>query len=147
MVEKVLVVEDDDSKANEIIGFVKSINNNVNISRKESLNSALVDIVKNIYDLIILDMSLPTFDKNETENFKPFGGLMFLSEVKRKRYTFPVVIVTQYAAFGEGSNEKSIEQLDAKCKKEYPNYKEIIYFLDGTWKEKLKKYIEGVNND
>ncbi len=147
MLKHVLVVEDDDSKGNEIIGFVKSINNKVNICRKESLNSALLEVSKNQYDIVILDMSLPTFDKNESEHFKPFGGLMFLSEVKRKKYSFPVVIVTQYATFGEGVNENSIEQIDRKCKYDYPNYKEIIYFLDETWKEKLKKYLVGEKLD
>ena len=147
MTSKILVVEDDTLKGSQIINFAKSINNNIFITKKGALNSGLLELTRNAYDLIILDMSLPTFDNNESEHFQPYGGLLFLDEVKRKKYTIPVVIVTQYATFGEGKGETSLEQIDLKCRNKYPNFKEIIYYLDDNWKEKLKKYIIGEKND
>ena len=107
----------------------------------------LLELTKNEYDLVILDMSLPTFDNNESEHFQPYGGLLFLDEVKRKKYKVPVVIVTQYASFGEGKGEMTLEEINLNCREKYPNFKEIIYYLDETWKEKLKKYIAGEIND
>ncbi len=147
MINKVLVVEDDTLKSREIINFAKSINNNLSITHKASLNSGLFELTKNEYNLIILDMSLPTFDNNESEHFQPYGGLLFLDEVKRKKYKVPIVIVTQYASFGEGKTETTLEEIDYKCKNKYPNFKEIIYYLDENWQERLKKYIVGENND
>lgn len=141
MKKKILVVEDDVLKSTQIIGFIKSIMNEVDISKRESLNSALFEIAKNEYDLIVLDMSLPTFDNNEAENFQPYGGLLFLDEVKRKKYSFDVVIVTQYASFGEGVGEMTFQEIDDMCSEKYPNYKGIIYYLDDSWKKELEKYI------
>lgn len=149
MPKNILIVEDDALKSNQIMSFAKSVNNDILINRKESLNSGLLELLKNSYDLIILDMSLPTFDKNESEFFQPYGGLLFLDEVKRKKYTCPVVVVTQYATFGESSGEAEISfnEIDLECKNKYPNFKEIIYYLDESWKEKLKKYIVGEIDD
>ena len=81
MSKSILVIEDDAYKSDQIVRFAKSVDNDIYICKKESLNSALLEVSKNNYDLIVLDMSLPTFDKNETDNFKPYGGLLFLDEV------------------------------------------------------------------
>lgn len=147
MNKRILIVEDDIYKSNQIISFAKSINNNASITTKESLNSSLQEVAKAEYDLIILDMSLPTFENKDNENFQPYGGLLFLDEIKRKKYSFDVVILTQYATFGEGNRETTLMEIDSKCSEKYPNYREIIYFLDESWKEKLKKYITGEKND
>lgn len=147
MFNKILVVEDDALKGRQIVNFTKSINNNIIITQKGALNSGLLELTKNEYDLVILDMSLPTFDNNESEHFQPYGGLLFLDEVKRKKYKVPVVIVTQYASFGEGEGETTLEEIDLNCKNKYPNFKEIIYYLDDDWQEKLKTYIVGENDD
>ncbi len=147
MINKILVVEDDALKGRQIVNFTKSINNNIIITQKGALNSGLIELTKNEYDLVILDMSLPTFDNNESEHFQPYGGLLFLDEVKRKKYKVPVVIVTQYASFGEGEGETTLEEIDLNCKNKYPNFKEIIYYLDDDWQEKLKTYIVGENDD
>lgn len=147
MINKILVVEDDALKGRQIVNFTKSINNNIIITQKGALNSGLLELSKNEYDLVILDMSLPTFDNNESEHFQPYGGLLFLDEVKRKKYKVPIVIVTQYASFGEGEGETTLEEIDLNCKNKYPNFKEIIYYLDDDWQEKLKTYIVGENDD
>ncbi len=147
MINKILVVEDDVFKGRQIVNFTKSINNNIIITQKGALNSGLLELTKNEYDLVILDMSLPTFDNNESEHFQPYGGLLFLDEVKRKKYKVPIVIVTQYASFGEGEGETTLEEIDLNCKNKYPNFKEIIYYLDDDWQEKLKMYIVGENDD
>lgn len=147
MINKILIVEDDALKGRQIINFTKSINNNITITQKGALNSGLLELTKNEYDLVVLDMSLPTFDNNESEHFQPYGGLLFLDEVKRKKYKVPIVIVTQYASFGEGEGETTLEEIDLKCRNKYPNFKEIIYYLDDDWQKKLKRYIAGENDD
>lgn len=147
MTSRILIVEDDALKGRQIINYTKSINNNISITQKGALNSGLLELSRNEYDLIILDMSLPTFDNNESEHFQPYGGLLFLDEVKRKKYSVPVVIVTQYASFGEGTGETTLEEIDLTCRSKYQNFKEIIYYLDDNWREKLKKYIVGEKND
>jgi len=117
------------------------INNHIDITKKHSLNSAMIEISKNSFDVILLDMSLPTFDNNESEHFKPYGGLLLLDELKRKHHPSPVIIVTQYTKFGEGASEKTLDEIKEQCINKYPNFKELIYFLDASWKEEVKKHI------
>lgn len=143
MIKNVLIVEDDTYKEQQIVNYLKSKNNSIMITRNHSINSALRNVYKNNYDLIILDMSLPTFDTNEPEHFQPYGGLIFLDELKRLKSSIPVVILTQYARFGEGDTEISIETIDETCRKKYQNYKEILYFLNSDWENKIIKYIKG----
>ena len=147
MINKVLIVEDDAYKEEQIVNYLKSLNNNISITREHSLNSALFNIMRNMYEIILLDMSIPTFDTNEPEHFKPYGGLMFLDELKRIKSEIPVVIITQFSKFGEGKNEITFDQIKEKCSQKYANYKDTIYFKDNRWKEYLKGYIVEEKND
>lgn len=143
IINKVLLVEDDAFKENQIIKHLKMRNNKIQIVKKTSLNSAMREISANHFEIVFLDMSLPTFDNNESEHFKPYGGMLILDELKRKHSSIPVVIITQYTKFGEGSYEKTLDEISEQCKEKYPNFKEIIYFVSDTWKEKIDKYITG----
>lgn len=147
MINSILLVEDDTLKYGEITKFVQSINNNVKIVKKHSLNSALREIVQNSYEIILLDMSLPMFDSTDSDKFQPYGGLLFLDELKRKKINTPVVIITQYTKFGEGTGENTLEQIKDKCQKKYTNFKEIIYYLDSDWREQLGIFITEENHD
>lgn len=141
MINNILLVEDDAYKETQIVNYIKSINNSVSICKKNSINSSLAEITSKDFDLLLLDMSLPVFDTNEAEFFKPYGGLLVLDELKRLKKTIPVIIITQFSKFGEGNNEITLEQLKLQCSKKYNNFKSIIYFMDSEWKSSLWKVI------
>ena len=78
--KKILLVDDDDYKISNIKSFVeKQIQ--CDISVEKALNPGLKKLVKETFDLVLLDMSMPTFNISETNNFNSYGGLEFLKEM------------------------------------------------------------------
>lgn len=143
MISKLLIVDDDNYKTVNIEKLIASYNNSIEVSIERALNPGLLRIRNDSFDLIILDMSLPLFDKAESSNFNPFGGIKFLKEMKRKRIEIPTIIVTQYEIFGEGETRKTSEMIDIQCKEEFNNYYGLVIYssINNKWKERLLKLI------
>ena len=62
---RILLVEDDEHKMNDIIAYLNTINNNIEVSTARSVESGVQSAVDNPYDLILLDMTIPNFDITE----------------------------------------------------------------------------------
>jgi len=72
-------------------------------------------IMSKDFDLLVLDMSIPTFDTPDpsgANRHRPFGGKDILQELKRIQKKIPVVVMTQYSVFGEGRDNISLKELD-----------------------------------
>ncbi len=143
MINKLLIVDDDNYKTMNIKKLIANVNNNIEIIMEKALNPGLRRIRSEGFDIVILDMSLPLFDVSESSNFNAFGGISFLKEMRRRRITIPTIIVTQYEIFGEGKSQKTSETIDKQCKDEFENYRGIIIYSSGNnkWKEQLVKKI------
>lgn len=146
MINKVLIVDDDNYKAKNIKNLISNVNNNISIAIEEALNSGLRKIRTHNFDVVILDMSLPLFNTSESSNFNPFGGISFLKEMRRREIKTPVIIVTQYEIFGEDESQKTSEMLDEECKENFDNYKGIVIYSSSNnkWKEELVKMIGAI---
>lgn len=145
---KMLIVEDMDLKANAIKAFVESEYPSINIVRKESYNSSLQEIYSNYaeYDLILLDMTMSTFNVSEEDNGgmpEPLAGRQILDGMYLRDITTPVVVVTMYKSFaGVG-----IAEFDKDLRDEYSEiYQGYIFFVynSNDWKESLKQYLEKI---
>ena len=127
---KILLVEDVEGKANSIIRCIKEEFPECEVMTKSSYHSAAKEIFlhHNDFQLILLDMSMSTYDKNIEE----LGGVpeamagkrilegMFLREIETK-----VVVVTMYDRFG---GEK-LNELDKEFQKEYGDfYRGYVFF-------------------
>lgn len=143
MINKLLIVDDDNYKTMNIKKLIANVNNNIKIIVEKALNPGLRRIRLEEFDIVILDMSLPLFDVSESSNFNAFGGISFLKEMRRRRIIIPTIIVTQYEIFGEGESQKTSEMIDKQCKDEFENYKGIIIYSSGNnkWKEQMVKKI------
>lgn len=78
---KILLVEDEAPKSTHIATFLKSICPSVSIHLARSVNSACNFLENEHSDLVILDMSLPTFDVCDRETGgrpQGFGGIEVL---------------------------------------------------------------------
>lgn len=145
---KLLIVEDDHNKIFKIEASLKTYLYNPELHFANSFNSGIRKILKETYDLILLDMTMPNFDKNSTSSGgKPvqFAGKDILSDMKRKRIKTPVVVITQYANFGESANLKSFEELHEELAQSYSNILiDMIYYDTGKsdWEDKLKKTLK-----
>lgn len=145
---KILYIEDEEIKANEIINLLKQEHE---IILRKSLNSGIAAILEDIYDLILLDMSLPLYDYNtedEDENdFETFAGIDILDELIRTEQKENIAVITAFDILGEGDKVITIHQLDKKLKNEYGEiYLGIIFYNSSSleWRRTLKNIIGGL---
>jgi len=144
---KILVIEDDPNKAQQIISFLKEDPKISVIVYKKSYQSGLKELYESNFDFVLLDMSLPTYDINPGEDaykFRHIAGYDILNELKRKKKSAKVIIMTQFERFGEGAQYISLTDLKVILRKEFSeNYLVTISYHPGrtTWKEELIKYI------
>jgi CheY-like chemotaxis protein len=144
---KVLLVEDDEDKREQLILF---INEKIECDLVEvrSFQSALKAIKEDKFDLILLDMTMPTFNITPIESggrSQPFGGKMLLYEMQRRRIVTKVIVVTQFDIFGKGEEEITLKDLNAQLSETFKGtyLGSIQYSINYTgWKDALYKKIE-----
>ncbi|MEX0083631.1 response regulator [Clostridium butyricum] len=143
----ILLIEDDDIKASNIEEFLQ--NKIKKIIRKKSWQTGLVEIVKNrSYDLILLDMSMPRYDYDGSDNlyeFEPFAGWEIMKEMKRRKINISTIVITSFGTFGKDENRIDVNGLNDKLELEFSNfYKGIIRYNSSivTWKEELEKVLK-----
>jgi hypothetical protein len=104
------------------------------------------------FDLIVLDMSLPTFDMGPTESGgrpQGFGGAELMRHMERSEREMPVVIVTQWERFGKKPKEIGLPELTRSLQEEHPTmFRGLIYFSSSheAWKNELKKHLAGAGS-
>ncbi|MBJ8442702.1 response regulator [Acinetobacter bereziniae] len=152
---KILLVEDEIPKKEHIKIFIESLflefKCEYSIEFAYSVNSALDRIEQEIPDLLVLDMSLPTFDvdlekKESGGNPQGFGGVEVLKNLKIDKIICKTLIITGYEAF----SKKNSKPIDINTIKEdllikYPEYIiDVLHFNStyDTWKIKLKGCIK-----
>ncbi|WP_046174832.1 response regulator [Domibacillus indicus] len=147
----ILIVEDDINKIAKIESFLKSEFINIQIEKANSYNSGLRKILFNKYDLVLLDMTMPNFDKTSSSSggkLVQFAGKEILSQMKRKKIFIPVIMITQYASFGENDTLKSFDEMLKELREEFSTtLLDMIYYEAGKsdWEIEIKKLLEDFN--
>ncbi|MGT2502567.1 response regulator [Bradyrhizobium guangxiense] len=147
----VLIIEDETQKAERVSGVVRAAVPDAEIRVCRSYQSGLRFLEQESHiNLVILDVSLPTFDPDPELRHgrpRPLGGYDLMRKMKRKNRTPPVVILTALENFGSATQQYSFEQLSAKCSEEFPeNFKGAIYYSQSrtTWRDQLTDVIRAV---
>lgn len=148
---KILIVEDQEEKRNEIEKFILSLNIKVEINNRTSLRGALKEISnnQNYYNLIILDMSLPSYDPSEDDvnggEPESFAGAEILSQMHLRHINIPTIIITQFSKFiGVNVEFKDLDELFNSRYHDF--YKGSIFYnsIDNKWKKELSQIISSV---
>ncbi|NFI93866.1 response regulator [Clostridium botulinum] len=151
---KLLIVEDNKNKLNQVEEWVKKIYDNIEVHEAISYTSGIRKIYEEDWDLILLDMSLPTYDITPQESGgdkKPTAGKEIMKRMLHRKIITPVIVITQFETFGE--NELSINTLNEEFKKSLIDvWKGTINYDDtkSTWKVELKTLLTeilGEKND
>ena len=142
---KLLIIEDDKIKIEKLTSFLS----NHDFDLKESFQSGLDALRSNKYDLLILDMTIPLWEKENNDinqNYEQFGGEKILREMKRKKVIVPVILFTMFDKFPIGDDVLTFEQISAKYKDNFDFYIDAVYYdsRNDDWKNKLMNLIESV---
>lgn len=149
---KLLLVEDTKNKSEKIESFLKKTYSEIGLEiiKKESYHSASKEIFDHgdEYFVILLDMTMSTFDATNGENGgepEPVAGKRILNGMYLRQIMTKVIVVTMHNIFGQ---QKLLPLID-ELKELYPdNYYDYIFFAFNSedWKKKLKTDIDNLIN-
>lgn len=148
---KIFLIEDDEYKIDLVSNFLNESLDNVVIKEAHSVKGANLLLSNNDdVDLVLLDMTLPTFDMtNGRSGGRPqgFGGIEILRYMEMIDFENPVIIITQFQTFDTNEGSRDISYLKGILEKErFDNFIGIVQFSPSTesWKIELKTLLEGL---
>ena len=145
---KILFVEDDDFKTKQVSELIRDILPEVDLTVARSVNMGMKAFKTDEFNLVLLDMSLPSFDKRPGDSGnlpQSFGGMEIMSYVDRFDLSTKVLVITQFEKLGTGSKQMDIVTLKDKLQNEYPSmFLGLIYFsaTSDEWRLHLKEALD-----
>jgi CheY-like chemotaxis protein len=148
---KILIADDESPKLESIAEFVTQAAPKAAIHTSRSVRSTLEDLQKNSFDLLILDMSLPTFDVAPGEKggrAQNLGGEEVLRYMEFYGRECPVVIVTQFDHFFENGKHVGLSHVASRLKIEHPSiFRRVIHYGGSTtasWRAEMLEEIKSM---
>lgn len=143
-----LLVEDESPKLAHIRSFMHDNFSNVKVIDALSVSSAIEAIDNQEFDLLLLDMSLPTFDVGQGETGgrpQGFGGIEILRYIDMSGLELQTIVLTGYEAFPDETGEIiDLDTLRSRLVKEFSStVKDVVHFsssLEG-WKKTLREAV------
>lgn len=144
MSKRLLIIEDNEAKLNRLRQFCEENLSDYEVEDRRSYNSALSEVVHNgkNYDLILLDVSMNTYDISPEVSDgeqEPLAGSNILRFMKLRKIKVPVIVVTMYESFVDGIK---IDKLDEGFREKYSEfYKGFVYYSlrNEDWIKRLKE--------
>ncbi|ETI64920.1 hypothetical protein C100_04765 [Sphingobium sp. C100] len=135
----ILLVEDEAPKRRHIEKLLSELTPRAIVLSARSVNSALDALETSDINLLILDMSLPTFDVGERERGgrpQGFGGTEVLRHMAMAEIVCPTVVITGYEGFvREGGSTVDLAQLRAELIDEFPEVLRAVLHYNSTFDE------------
>lgn len=142
MANEILLVEDSDHKRVRVLELIRDVCPGVEIVEARSFNSGARAIDGVAFDLVIMDMSLPTYDRSATESggkFRALGGRELARKIVRRGQKSKIIFFTQYDAFS-GPDSHTLDSLRGLLSKECgDNFHSLIYYdsSSSSWRDQL----------
>lgn len=144
MNKRLLIIEDNEPKLNRLRQFCEENLQGYDVEDRRSYNTALSEVVHNgrSYDLILLDVSMNTYEVNGDASDgeqEPLAGSNILRFMKLRKIAVPVIVVTMYESFVDGIK---IDKLDEGFREKYAEfYKGYVYYSlrNEDWIKRLKE--------
>jgi CheY-like chemotaxis protein len=148
----ILIIEDDNEKAEDIAKFVSEIFDLVNVSFARSLQSGVKSVLNERFDLLLLDMTMTNFDRSpEDGGGRPhhFAGREILRQMKREAVRIPVIVITNFDRFGDEPEEVTLQELKRELEDRFPDYIGTVYYRSNVdeWKQELLMFISAFQKD
>lgn len=149
---RLLIIEDDEPKLQQIIETVQAAICQATLVPVKSLNSACRALDEDEYDLVLLDMTLPTFDGGKTAHAsgrqRTQGGRDVLRYMWESEISSQVYVVSQFRDFPDDRETTiGLDVLGSQLKVEFPTlYRGSIYFehKSTAWKNELVTVLKDV---
>lgn len=149
----IFIVEDSEAKLDSIKGLIALLFPLADCRVAFSVHSAIESLRIELPELIVADMSLPTYDIERHERGgspRPFGGIEVFEFLDRYDYHVPVIVVTSYPSLGDGDNALNLAQLSERLKNEFPsNFIGAVYFDSAysNWESEFSALVKNINEE
>lgn len=146
----VTIIEDDGEKAEQLKDVVSVAFPKAQIEVFGSFNKGLRAVRALCPDILLLDMTLPTFDRQpgvREGRSRPIGGYEILRKLSLSRLAPMTIVVSQFETFGDGPDQLNFQGMSAKCAAEFPEmYRGAVKFeLAGSaWRHELSAVLGGL---
>lgn len=150
---EILIVEDSDSKLISILGVVQRVLPNAMVRTAFSVSSGIESIQGSVPDMLIVDMSLPTYDIDSREpggSPRTFGGIEIFDILERDEILVPVLVVTSYPVLTDGGKTLGLAELTTQLRSDYPTvFLGTVYFDSSfsAWEREIESHLEKVARD
>lgn len=144
----ILVSEDEPPKREKILAFLKSHRPDAEVAVTASVRETVDYLEERSPDLLLLDMSLPTFSVAGGERGgrpQGAGGIEIMRYMELLDVSCPVIVVTAYPAITIEGHELSLSQLDEKLRADHGDlYRRLVYFnsVYGAWSSELAEAMD-----
>ncbi|HEY5850962.1 MAG TPA: response regulator [Lysobacter sp.] len=145
---KILIVEDDEFKLENVSSAVGQCVPAAAMLYARSIVSSLKAIEEHRdIGLVILDMSLPTYDVGPKESGgrpQGFGGLTVMQHLDALDRKVPVIVVTQFLSFEEGDEILELEDVRKMLSVEHgAQFAGLIQYSGGSesWRDELARIL------
>jgi CheY-like chemotaxis protein len=145
-----LLIEDDDDKRAAVSAFLNASFPGCAMREARSFHSGLQELLLGRADVVILDMTMPTFDIGDGEDGgrpQAYAGRELMWHMRRDGIPTRVIVLTAFDRFGDGHEAQTLAELDKELGTSFgQQYLGAIQFnptLD-AWKRELKQLIEAV---
>ena len=141
----ILLIEDDHFKQELVEGAIREARSGAVVKLGRSVAQAVRLIRAGHYDLIVLDIALPSHESRAggaQPISQPSGGLEVLLELSYEERADPVIIVTQYPEIEfDGKLHPLSKVMQALAGSISANIVDVIYFSaqDASWRDRFKK--------
>ena len=143
---QILLIEYNSNKLKQIKRVLTEIYPESNIEEAYSFNSGVRKVYENKWNLIILDMSLPTYDITHTESGgdkKPVAGKNIMKRMLNRKIIVPVVIITQFETFDD--DRISLNSLNAEFQDGFKEiWKGTVFYGNDDWSIDLKEILDKI---
>ncbi len=143
---KILLIEDDKYKCEDIKSNIENSFSDVIVDTVRSYKTGVMNSLFGNYDLLLVDMTLPTYDGESGYGYGDSlknGGEMIVNEVYDEGKIVKIAIVTQYETFDGETLEVVEKRLARLCGENYLGCVKYCSYKE-DWKEPLNKIIDYV---
>lgn len=139
----ILIVEDSPHKVSKVSEHLLSLEYDVCLTKAYSFTSGWQALEVKKFDLILMDMSLPTYDRRDADpggRFRPFGGRELARKLVRRGIKSTVVFLTQYESFSDKAGSHTFNSLREELIRDCGELFGGMIFYDSSklaWKEEL----------
>ncbi|MCL4207656.1 MAG: hypothetical protein KJ000_34670 [Pirellulaceae bacterium] len=144
---RILLVDDDENKISQVLPHVRRIRPNDDVEVRRSYQSGLREVVVRPPELLLLDMTMPTYDVQQGKpggRERRYAGREILRQMKRRGICVPTIVITQYERFEEDGREITLIELARILHEQFPGlYCGIVYYQasGGNWPDELQSLI------